>query len=88
VNGHYTTHERAHVTRVKALDCSVCDTPGPSHAHHIEQGEHYTVVALCPDCHQGSANGWHGRRIIWKIKKFDEMKALNVTIGRLVREYV
>jgi hypothetical protein len=88
MNGVYTALERAHVARVKALPCSVCDAEGPSAAHHIEQGEHFTVVALCEDCHQGSANGWHGRRILWKIKKFDELKALNVTIGRLVREYV
>jgi hypothetical protein len=83
VNGTYTRLERAHVERVKRLPCSVCDAPGPSAAHHIEQGRHYTVVALCADCHQGSSNGWHGRRVIWKIKKMNELDALNVTIGRL-----
>jgi hypothetical protein len=88
MNGTYTALERAHVARVKALPCSVCDTPGPSSAHHIEQGEHFTVVALCRDCHQGDNNGWHGRRIAWKIRKMNELDALNVTIGRLVREYV
>lgn len=86
MNGTYTAREREHVGRVKELPCSVCDTPGPSAAHHIEQDEHYTVVALCEDCHQGSANGWHGRRVIWKIKKMDELDALNVTLGRLMRE--
>jgi len=83
MNSKFTAAERAHVGRVKALPCSVCDYPPPSTAHHIEQGEHYTVVALCEDCHQGAANGWHGRRVLWKIKKMDELDALNVTIGRL-----
>lgn len=84
MNGTYTARERAHVGRVRELDCSVCNAPGPSTAHHIEQGSHFTVVALCPDCHQGSNNGWHGRRVIWKIKKMDELAALNVTLGRLM----
>lgn len=86
MNGSYTAAEHDHVGRVKELPCSVCDTPGPSAAHHIEQGSHYTVVALCEDCHQGSHNGWHGRRTIWKIKKLTELDALNVTLGRLMRE--
>lgn len=83
MNGSYTKAEREHVGRVKELGCSVCDAPGPSDAHHIEQGLHYTVIALCKDCHQGSSNGWHGRRTLWKIKKMDELDALNVTIRRL-----
>lgn len=74
---------RQHIGLVKALDCSVCDAEGPSDAHHIEQGLHFAVVALCKDCHQGSNNGWHGRRVLWKIKKMTELDALNVTIERL-----
>lgn len=54
--------ERAHLAQVKELPCSVCDAPAPSEAHHLVQGQHYTAVALCIDCHRGSANGWHGRR--------------------------
>lgn len=75
--------ERVHVGRVKALPCSVCDEPGPSDAHHIKQGQHYTVVALCKSCHQGSLMGLHGQRRMWAIKKMDEMTALNMTIERL-----
>lgn len=74
--------EREHLGRVKALPCSVCDAPGPSEAHHIKQGQHFTAVALCPDCHRGSENGWHGRKTMWRITKMDELKALNVTIWR------
>lgn len=80
---HISARAHEHIERVKSLKCSVCDASGPSDAHHIEQGRHYTVVALCKDCHQGSANGWHGRRVLWKIKKMDELDALDITIGRL-----
>ena len=83
MNGTYTTKERAHVGRVKELDCSVCNAPGPSAAHHIEQGQHFTVCALCHDCHQGP-QGWHGTKTLWRIRKMDELAALNVTLGRLL----
>lgn len=77
-----TRAEREHVGRVKALPCSVCYAPGPSAAHHIEQGLHHVVVALCDDCHQGPS-GWHGTKALWRVRKLDELKALNITIGRL-----
>jgi hypothetical protein len=64
----------------------VCDATGPSDAHHIKQNQHYTIVALCKDCHQGSLMGWHGQKRMWAIKKMDEMDALAVTIERLEDE--
>lgn len=76
-------HEREHLAAVKLLPCSVCDAAGPSAAHHIVQGQHYTAVALCEDCHQGSENGWHGRKTMWRIKKLDELGALNITLARI-----
>ena len=75
--------EREHIARVKALPCSLCDEPGPSDAHHIKQGQHFTVVALCKSCHQGDRMGWHGGRTMWRIKKMDEIDALAITIRRL-----
>ena len=69
---------------MKALSCSVCDETGPSDAHHIKQGQHYTVVALCKSCHQGALMGLHGQRRMWAIKKMDELDALAVTVGRLM----
>ena len=84
MNGRLNKSERDHVGRVKALPCSVCDEPGPSDAHHIKQGQHYTVVALCKSCHQGPLMGWHGQRRMWAIKKMDEVDALAVTIQRLM----
>lgn len=77
-----TAAEHAHMSRVKSLGCSLCDAPGPSSAHHIEQGQHFTTVALCYDCHQGG-NGWHGTKALWRIRKMDELDALNITIARI-----
>lgn len=84
MNNKLTDRERRHLQRVKELDCSVCDTPGPSEAHHIRQGDQYTVIALCPECHRGPSMGWHGGRIAWRVRKMDELKALNVTLKRLL----
>lgn len=79
-----TGEEKTHLERVKSLQCSVCDAPAPSAAHHIVQGDHYTTVALCHDCHQGSKNGWHGQKAIWRVYKIDELGALNITLRRLI----
>ena len=84
MNNRLTAIERGHLARVKALPCSVCDAPGPSHAHHVKQGQQYTAVALCPDCHQGSFLGWHGQKRAWAVRKMDELDALNVTLKRLL----
>ena len=78
-----TLAEREHVWRVKNLPCSVCDAPGPSSAHHIKPGQHFTVVALCEECHQGPILGWHGQKRAWIVRKMDELDALGVTIQRL-----
>lgn len=84
MNNALTKAERRHLQRVKELACSVCDTPGPSEAHHIRQGDQYTVVALCKECHTGPSMGWHGGRIAWRVRKMDELDALNVTVRRLL----
>lgn len=82
-NSKAITHaESQHLSDVKSLPCSLCDAPAPSDAHHIVQGDHYTTVALCKECHQG-ANGWHGNKTLWRIRKWDELDALNVTIRRI-----
>jgi len=84
VNNKLNAAERRHLACVKLLPCSVCDTPGPSEAHHVVQGLQYTCVALCPDCHRGPLLGIHGQRRAWAIRKMTEMDALNVTIQRLL----
>jgi hypothetical protein len=80
MNGSYNKAERRWVGLVKEQPCSVCGTEGPSDAHHIKQGMHYTVVALCKSCHQGSKMGWHGEKAAWRIAKMEEIDALNVTV--------
>jgi hypothetical protein len=85
MNGTYTAKERAHLNEVKQLPCSVCDAPGPSEAHHISQALPYTCIALCVSCHRDEHNGWHGRKAMWRIRKLDELAALNITLGRLLR---
>lgn len=78
-----TDAERMHIAAVKALPCSVCNQPGPSDAHHIKQGQAWTCVSLCKDCHQGGFAGWHGQKRAWIARKLDELDALAVTIQRL-----
>lgn len=78
-----TPAESAHLARVKSLPCSICGAAAPSEAHHIKQGNHFTTVALCIDCHRGSVNGLHGQRVMWRVMKMDEIDALNETIRRL-----
>ena len=83
-----TQRERAHLAAVKSLPCSVCNAEPPSSAHHIRQGDHFTTVALCADCHQDNSLGWHGNRTAWKIAKMDELDALNVTLTGLSKDQI
>jgi len=76
--------ERAHVSRIKEMACGVCDSPGPSEAHEIEQGHWFTSMPLCADCHRGGFNGIHGQARIWDVKKMTEMSVLNETIKRII----
>lgn len=85
MNNKLTDKERKHISKVKDLPCSVCDAPGPSEAHHVEQRLQYTCIALCPDCHRGSLMGWHGQKRAWAIRKMTEIDALNITIERLMQ---
>lgn len=83
-----TARERRHVTRVKLLPCGVCSDGGgdlaPSEAHELEQGQWFTSIPLCADCHRGSKNGLHGQRGMWKVRKLSELDVLNETIERLM----
>lgn len=79
-----TLAEREHIARVADLPCSVCDSYGGSEVHEIKQGQWYTSVALCPECHRGSVLGLHGQRRAWLVRKMDEIDALAVTVQRLM----
>ena len=82
MNNKLNAKERRHLANVKELPCSLCDASGPSEAHHYRQHRQYTCIALCVDCHRGPL-GWHGTKALWRIKKMDEIDALNITLERL-----
>lgn len=83
-----TRAENEHIARVKLLPCAVCDRQAsedsPNEAHEIKQGQWFTAVSLCADCHRGSFNGLHGQRRMWSVKRMDEIDALAVTIERML----
>lgn len=83
-----TPAEREHVTRIKLMPCCVCGEGGgesaPSEAHEIEQGQWFTSIPLCADCHRGGFNGLHGQRRIWQAMKLTELAALNRVVAQLV----
>lgn len=80
--------EEAHIHRIKLMACCVCGVGGgessPSEAHELRQGDWFTCLPLCSDCHRGAHNGIHGQQAIWRVKKLDELGALNATIERLI----
>jgi len=80
-----TSLEREHVGRIKEMACIVCEQSGPSEAHEIDQGEWFTSLPLCADCHRGY-NGLHGTKALWRIRKMDELKALNLTLQKIFEE--
>lgn len=77
-----TSAERVHVGMIKSMSCVVCEAPPPSEAHEPEQGLWFVSIPLCADCHRGSINGWHGQKAMWRLKKWQEIDALNETIKR------
>jgi hypothetical protein len=84
LNNRLTQRERRHLAAVKEMPCGVCGASGPSDAHHIEQGQQFLCIPLCYDCHRG-ANGLHGTKALWRVRKLDELKVLNDTIETLTR---
>lgn len=78
-----TVSERRHIARIARLPCSVCNAPPPSEVHEIRQGQWYTSVSLCTDCHRSPLLGLHGQRRAWTIRKMDELDALAVTVARI-----
>jgi len=84
MNNKLNAKEREHLARIKEMPCGVCGEHGPSEAHHIEQHKQYLCIPLCPDCHRGSHNGWHGSKAMWRIKKKTEMDVLNETVATLL----
>jgi hypothetical protein len=78
-----TADERRHAEVLAQMPCALCEASGPSEVHEIKQGQFFTSIPLCPECHRGG-NGWHGTKALWRIRKMDELDALAMTIKRLV----
>jgi len=78
-----TGAERRHIALIKDMNCVVCSAPGPSECHEINQGQWFTSMPLCADCHRGSLNGIHGQKRMWAVYKLDEMSALNKTLQEI-----
>ena len=68
------------------MNCVVCDASGPSECHEIEQGQWFTSMPLCADCHRGSLNGIHGQKRMWAVHKLNELSALNKTLQAIFSE--
>lgn len=83
MNNKLTAKERRHLALIKEMECSLCGAHPPNDAHHIRQHRQYLCIPLCKDCHT-NYNGIHGTKALWRIKKFDELDALNETIKRLM----
>lgn len=86
MNNQIKPSERAHLERVKSLHCAVCGAEPPSEAHHLEQGQQYTTIPLCKDCHTGPRNGIHGQKLVWAVFKKTELSCLNDTVRRLMQQ--
>jgi hypothetical protein len=84
MNNKLNARERKHLGMIKSLPCVVCDSPPPSDAHHIEQHKQYLCLPLCKDCHQGSLNGIHGQKNMWRVMKMTELDALNKVLGQIL----
>lgn len=82
-----TTPERAHLAKVKATACALCDCPPPVEAHHIVQGDHMATVGVCTACHRGPS-GIHGDGAMLRLRfgvadLRAQVRALNVTLARV-----
>ncbi len=78
-----TAQEKRHVFKLAALPCVVCGTYAGSEIHEPKQGYWYIAIPLCPDCHRGP-DGWHGTRLRWKLRKYDELRAINETLRQVL----
>jgi hypothetical protein len=79
-----TADERRHLEVLAQMPCALCESFGPSEVHEIKQGQWFTSIPLCAECHRGPLMGLHGQKRGWALRKMDELDALAVTIKRLV----
>jgi len=86
---------KAHMGRVAALGCMLCNYLGydatPAEVHHLKEGHgmsqrssDYLTIPLCPEHHRG-ASGFHGlgRRAFVMRYRLSELDLLAMTIAKL-----
>lgn len=88
VNG--TAAGRAHMGRVKALDCVICGRSGPSEAHHCRSGgmarDDFKTIPLCTDCHRGQ-HGYHNAKSAWEATNGKDHEYLAVVADMIAGEW-
>lgn len=78
-----TAQEKRHVEKLASLPCVVCGDTAGCEIHEPEQGMWFISIPLCPACHR-TPDGWHGTRLRWKLRKMDELKAINETLRNVM----
>lgn len=83
-----TDAESAHMLAVKSVPCVTCDSPPPTIAHHVVQGNHFTTISLCEPCHVGK-KGIHGDQTMMRLRfkaggERGELLAINETLRRVL----
>lgn len=83
-----TIAEREWVSEVKRMKCICCTMMNrqaldESDAHEIRQGQWFTSIPLCKDCHDGR-NGVHKEKHYLHVLKMDEWDLLNEHLRRMV----
>lgn len=89
-----TAAESAHMGRIKAMRCVCCSLllraqEYGTDVHHVDENgqarNHWLVIPLCWDCHQGT-NGVHGTKRYLAILKKSQWELLAVVIEWMEQE--
>lgn len=87
-----TKAERAHLARVQALGCLICQRPAQIHHIRANQGmgqraSNYEVIPLCPAHHQDGGHGVaiHAGLKTWESIHGTERELLRKTLERVQR---
>ena len=76
-----TRQEDYYVDLISQQPCVVCGSEDGSEVHEPEQGLWFASMPLCSLCHRGP-EGWHGTRLRWKLRKINELQAINETVRK------
>jgi len=79
-----TAAEARHVAKLAEQPCAVCGDQ-PVEIHEPEQGLWFASMPLCVPCHRGP-EGWHGTRLRWKLRKINELQAIDKTYRMLAEQ--